>query len=74
MQTAHQMEQQLTAAVRERQISEFVEDHEVAPSELLGGAPLTTRARIRPSVAGNFQSLNGAPFLNAPGFLFGTGT
>jgi hypothetical protein len=37
------MEQQLSARLRERQIADFVEDHEVFAAKIIGQAPLTVR-------------------------------
>jgi len=41
---AHEVEQQLAAGLGEGQMAEFVEDDEVAPGELVGGAALASGA------------------------------
>ena len=40
------MEQQLSAGLGEGEISELVEDDQVAPAQLIGGAPLVTGPRL----------------------------
>jgi hypothetical protein len=61
VEAADQVEQQLAAGLRERQIAKFIEDGEIEPRQVIGKPTLASRSRLRLEPVDQIDGIEKAP-------------